>query len=69
MDTIHKRIARLKTLLLSFLFPQQADAIKAAVDETSDLIVVLPTGGGKTLVYKIPCHLEPSKAHIVCFSP
>ena len=65
IKTILSRMARLKTSLLNFLSPQQADAIKAAVDETSDLIVVLPIRGGKTIVYQIPCLLEPSKAHIV----
>ena len=63
--TIRDAMARLVTPLLSFISPQQRDAIKAAVDETSDLIIVLPTGGGKTLVYQIPCLLETSKAHIV----
>ena len=48
MDTIRTRMAKLRTPLLSFLSQQQADAVKAAVDETSDLIVILPTGGGKT---------------------
>ena len=63
--TIQDTMTRLKKPLIGFLSQQQGDVIKAAVDEISDLIVVLPTGGGKTLVFQISCLLEPSKSHIV----
>ncbi len=65
INTIREKIAQLQTPLLSFLSAQQSDAVKAVVDQTLDLIVILPTGGRKTLIYQIPCLLEPNKSHIV----
>lgn len=64
MDTIREKIGRSTPPLLSFLSPQQGDAIKAAVDESSDLIVVLPTVDGKTLVYQTPCLNPRSSAEL-----
>ena len=38
--------------------PGQGEAIESALSG-NDTIVVIPTGGGKTIVYTIPCIMTP----------
>ena len=50
---------------VSFQSEAQELAIKEAVVRQNDLLVVLPTGGGKSAVYMVPAVLELGKLHIV----
>src|SRR5438477_10978398 len=48
-----------------FKSTEQAQAIKIALQRESDLFVVLPTGGGKTLTYLLPVYMEQSLTTVV----
>ena len=45
--------------------PGQKHAIKALVSG-QDTIVIIPTGGGKTVTYVLPCIMTPGIAIVVC---
>jgi ATP-dependent DNA helicase RecQ len=43
---------------LRFKSVEQVQAIQAALAKKSDLFIILPTGGGKTLTYLLPIYME-----------
>ena len=45
--------------------PEQKDAIKSLVS-SQDTIVIIPTGGGKTVTYVLPCIMTPGITIVVC---
>ena len=44
--------------------PGQEEAINAIL-ESKDTIVIIPTGGGKTIVYTIPCVMQPRLSIVI----
>jgi len=44
---------------------QQAEATRETLKRDSDLLVILPTGGGKTLVYLLPIFIERDMTTVV----
>ena len=44
---------------------EQAEAIKEILKRDSDLAVILPTGGGKSLVYQLPILIERDLTTVV----
>jgi superfamily II DNA or RNA helicase len=48
-----------------FKSPEQAKAVQQVIDRKSDLLVILPTGGGKTLLYLMPATMEQGKTTVV----
>ena len=48
-----------------FKSPEQAQAIKETLKRDTDLLVNLPTGGGKTLVYQLPILMERDMTTVV----
>ena len=50
-DTFGNDNARFKSI-------EQAEAIKELLKRDSDVAVILPTGGGKSLIYQLPMLIE-----------
>lgn len=48
-----------------FTSPQQKSAILHALQPGPDLLVVMPTGGGKSLLFMLPAFMKPDKVSIV----
>jgi superfamily II DNA helicase RecQ len=44
---------------------EQAEAIKEILKKDSDILVILPTGGGKTLTYQLPMFIEQDMTTVV----
>jgi len=57
-DMYRKDDARFKSI-------QQAEATRETLKRDSDLLVILPTGGGKTLVYLLPIFIEQDMTMVV----
>jgi len=51
--------SRLATFGLAELRPWQRDAMRSLLDETGRVLVVAPTGGGKSLTYQLPAVVLP----------
>jgi superfamily II DNA or RNA helicase len=41
-----------------FKSPEQKKAVRTVCDRLTDALVILPTGGGKSLSFMLPCHVE-----------
>lgn len=52
-----------------FKSPHQAQAIHRILDRQEDLLVVLPTGGGKTLLFLLPALVESGRRTTVVVCP
>ena len=50
---------------LRFKSIEQAEAIKMALRRESDLMIILPTGGGKTLTYLLPIYMEEDLTTVI----
>jgi superfamily II DNA helicase RecQ len=48
-----------------FKSSEQAEAIKEALKRESDLLVILPTGGGKSLIYQLPMLIERDMTTVI----
>ncbi|KAI8317927.1 hypothetical protein GQ54DRAFT_131562, partial [Martensiomyces pterosporus] len=65
-DALHDHIAPALAALrqmygsadAAFKSTHQAQAVCSALARTNDLAAVLPTGGGKSLVFHLPAHIE-----------
>ena len=61
----HDLLSSLRTFLgrptVDFKSPAQKEAIHLAIKGTEDLLVVLPTGAGKSLIYLLPLFLDKTK--------
>jgi superfamily II DNA helicase RecQ len=49
----------------NFKSVQQREAVELARRRDSDKVVILPTGGGKSLIFLLPCYLEKDAVTIV----
>lgn len=52
---------RIRDSNANFRSPHQANAIAAAIQKKEDVLVVLPTGGGKSFIFMVPALLEADK--------
>ena len=50
---------------VSFRSVQQEQAMYAVLDGQTPLVVVLPTGGGKSLLFTVPAVLEAGRVTVV----
>lgn len=65
-EEIHKGLKKvLNQEEPKFRSDKQQEAVFAAIDQQSPLIVVLPTGGGKTLTFTLPAVLRDPGVTIV----
>lgn len=53
----------------TFKSPQQAEMVRIAMEATQNAIVVLPTGGGKSLAWNFPSQIEGGTGTTVVFTP
>ena len=44
---------------------EQAEAVRMALQRESDILVILPTGGGKTLTYLLPIYMEEDLTTVI----
>lgn len=54
---------------VSFLSAEQELALHAVIDRQTPLVVVLPTGGGKSLLFSVPVCLEESTSTTIVVVP
>ncbi len=59
----------LKTLGIEALRPWQEDVLKSVLDEGRDALFVVPTGGGKSLIYQLPAVMEAGRFLTIVVSP
>jgi superfamily II DNA helicase RecQ len=65
-DSIYKALQQvLKTQEVGFRSVEQEQAMHAVLDGQNPLVVVLPTGGGKSLLFTVPAVVEQSRVTIV----
>jgi hypothetical protein len=65
-DALHKALQRvLGKEEVSFRSAEQEQAMHAALDGQTPLVVVLPTGGGKSLLFTVPACVEPNGVTVV----
>jgi len=50
---------------VAFKLVQQEQAIHAVIDGQTPLVVILPTGGGKSLLFMVPAYLDATGVTIV----
>jgi superfamily II DNA helicase RecQ len=50
---------------VGFRSMEQEQALYAVLDKTTPLVVVLPTGGGKSLLFTLPACIEESRVTVV----
>ena len=50
---------------VAFNSPEQEEAVYAVLRNETPLVVVLPTGGGKTLLVMVPAILDPNGVNIL----
>ncbi len=48
-----------------FCLIEQEQALYAVLDKTTLLIVVLPIGGGKSLLFTLPAYIEETRVTVV----
>ena len=48
-----------------FKSEEQAEAVQLALQGEEDMLVILPTGGGKSLVFQLPAWIEKGKTTVV----
>jgi len=49
----------------TFKSPQQAKALQLIIDGKKDVLAILPTGGGKSLLFFLPTQMEPGMTTVV----
>ena len=59
----------LEKLGIEALHPWQEDVLKSVLDEGRDALFVVPTGGGKSLIYQLPAVMEVGHYLTVVVSP
>ncbi|MCJ1405223.1 hypothetical protein MMC11_008450 [Xylographa trunciseda] len=62
---VNLHMTRMKPQLQDFLSPGQRQAVFTTLDTKDHLIVVLPTGGGKSLIYMLYALVNPAVTTVV----
>jgi hypothetical protein len=65
LSTLASASTLLKLPGFSFKSTEQAEATQLALERKKNLLVILPTGGGKTLVYQVPAFVESEATTVI----
>ena len=66
MDSVDRKVRRLfKTEAARYRSPEQRTALEHVVSGTSHILAVLPTGGGKSLLFQLPTLLAGARHTVV----